>query len=85
MLILVFGIVFELPLLAFFLTKLGILTPEFLRSKRRYGIVAIFIVAAILTPPDVFSQLCLAFPLMFLYEISIWVSFFVRKGMKNAK
>lgn len=75
LLILVFGIVFELPLLSFFLTKLGLLTPQFLRTKRRYGIVAIFIAAAVLTPTtDIISQLLLAVPLMILYEISIWVS-----------
>jgi len=54
-------------------------TPEFLRSKRRYSIVAIFIVAAVLTPTtDMVSQLLLAVPLMILYEISIWVSKFSR-------
>ena len=74
MLILVFGIVFELPLLSYFLSKLELLTPEFLRSKRRYGIVTVFILAAILTPPDVISQVLLAVPLVILYEISIWVS-----------
>lgn len=74
MLIMVFGIIFELPLLSFFLTKMGLLTPDFLRSKRRYGIVVIFIVAAILTPPDVITQLFLAGPLIILYEVSIWVS-----------
>jgi sec-independent protein translocase protein TatC len=80
LLILVFGVIFELPLLSFFLTKLGILTPEFLRTKRRYGIVAIFIAAAVLTPTtDIVSQLLLAVPLMILYEISIWVSKFALK------
>jgi sec-independent protein translocase protein TatC len=75
LLILVFGVVFELPLLSFFLTKLGLVTPQFLRTKRRYGIVAIFIAAAVLTPTtDIVSQLLLAVPLMILYEISIWVS-----------
>lgn len=72
--ILVFGVVFELPVLSFFLSSIGLLTPEFLRSKRRYSIVIIFIVAAILTPPDVLTQLLLAGPLIVLYEISIWVS-----------
>lgn len=76
LLILVFGIIFELPLLSFFLTKLELLTPDFMRSKRRYGIVLIFILAAILTPPDVVTQLFLAGPLIILYEISIWVSKF---------
>ena len=73
-LILVFGVVFELPVLSFFLSKIGLLTPDFLRSKRRYGIVVIFIAAAVLTPPDVMTQLMLAGPLIVLYEISIWVS-----------
>lgn len=72
--ILVFGAVFELPVLAYFLSIVGLLTPQFLRSKRRYGIVLIFIIAAILTPPDAFTQMMLAIPLLILYEISIWVS-----------
>lgn len=74
-LILVFGLVFEMPVIAYFLTRLGILTPEFLRQKRRYGIVAIFVIAAVVTPSvDAFTQILLAVPLLFLYEISIWVS-----------
>jgi sec-independent protein translocase protein TatC len=74
-LILVFGLVFEMPVLAYFLTRIGLLTPEFLRQKRRYGIVTIFIVAAIVTPSvDAFTQILLAAPLLVLYEISIWVS-----------
>ena len=79
MLILVFGIVFELPLLSFFLTKMGILTPYFLRKNRRYGIVLTFILAAILTPPDFVTQLLLAGPLILLYEVSIIVSKLVSK------
>jgi len=77
--LLVFGLVFELPVLAYFLSIIGLLTPEFLRSKRRYGIVIIFIVAAILTPPDAFTQCMLALPLVFLYEISIFVSAAARR------
>jgi len=84
LLIFVFGIVFELPLLSFFLTKLGLVTPQFLRTKRRYGIVAIFIAAAVLTPTtDIVSQLLLAIPLMILYEISIWVSKFALPKTEN--
>ncbi|MBN2010673.1 twin-arginine translocase subunit TatC [candidate division KSB1 bacterium] len=83
MLVLVFGIVFELPLLSFFLSKMGMLTPQFLRRNRRYGIVITFIIAAILTPPDVVTQLLLAGPLLLLYEVSIWVSYFITK--KNVK
>lgn len=74
LLIMVFGIIFELPLLSYFLTKMGLLTPEFMKTKRRYGIVTIFILAAILTPPDIVTQIFLALPLILLYEVSIWVS-----------
>ena len=81
--ILVFGVVFELPVLSFFLTKIGLLTPQFLKRNRRYGIVLIFIGAAVLTPPDVFTQLMLAGPLILLYEVSIWVSKAVLKKKKD--
>ncbi|NLP10289.1 twin-arginine translocase subunit TatC [bacterium] len=81
--VLVFGVVFELPVLAYFLSLVGLLTPQFLRSKRRYGIVIIFIVAAIITPPDAFTQSMLAIPLLFLYEISIWVSAAVQRSKKR--
>jgi len=69
--VLAFGVVFELPLVLMFLAKIGIATPEFLRQYRRHAIVLILIVSAILTPPDVVSQLLMAVPLMVLYEIGI--------------
>lgn len=69
--VLAFGVVFELPLVLAFLTKIGIATPEFLKQKRRYAIVLILIASAVLTPPDVISQLLMAVPLIFLYEIGI--------------
>jgi sec-independent protein translocase protein TatC len=68
------GLVFELPIIAFFLTKIGILTPEFMRKYRRHSIVVIFIVAALITPPDVFSMTLVAIPLLILYEVSIFIS-----------
>ncbi|HLN20458.1 MAG TPA: twin-arginine translocase subunit TatC [Bacteroidales bacterium] len=68
------GLVFELPIVAFFLTKIGVLTPSFMRKYRKHSIVVIFIVAAIITPPDVFSQTLVAIPLLLLYEISIIIS-----------
>ncbi|AFN73291.1 Sec-independent protein translocase protein TatC [Melioribacter roseus P3M-2] len=69
------GLVFELPMLSFFLTKIGILNPGIMRRYRRHAIVAILILAAILTPgTDPVSQIILAVPLVFLYEISILVS-----------
>jgi sec-independent protein translocase protein TatC len=75
-----FGLSFELPIFIFFLTKLGIVNPQILSKQRRYAILVIFIVAAILTPsPDALSQILMAIPLMFLYEVSIFVSRFAQK------
>jgi sec-independent protein translocase protein TatC len=68
------GLVFELPIIAFFLTKVGIITPEFMKKYRKHSIVVIFIMSAIITPPDVFSQTLVALPLFILYEISIMIS-----------
>lgn len=75
-LLVAFGICFELPLFVFFLARLGMVTAKGLRKFRQYAILIIFIVAAILTPPDVISQLAMAAPLCVLYEISIWVAHF---------
>jgi sec-independent protein translocase protein TatC len=68
------GATFELPLILAFLARIGIATPEFLRQKRRYAYVFILIVAAILTPPDVVSQIVLTIPLVVLYELGIFFS-----------
>lgn len=68
------GLVFELPIIAFFLTKIGIVTPAFMKKYRRHSILVIFILSAIITPPDIFSQVLVAIPLIFLYEISILIS-----------
>jgi sec-independent protein translocase protein TatC len=64
---------FELPLVILLLSKLGIVTPEALKKGRKYAIVVIFVVAAVLTPPDVISQIMLAIPILVLYEISILI------------
>lgn len=70
-----FGIVFELPVVIFFLAKLGIVNPSTLRKRRREAIMIIFIVAAVITPSvDMFSMLAMALPLVVLFEISIWLS-----------
>lgn len=68
------GIMFELPAIIFFLSKVGIVTPEFLKKYRRHSIVLILLVSAIITPPDIFSQVLVCFPLMLLYEVSIGIS-----------
>lgn len=72
--LLAFGLIFEMPLFAFFLSRLGLVTAQWMRKTRKYAILAIFIVAAILTPPDVFSQMMMAAPMLVLYEISIVVA-----------
>jgi sec-independent protein translocase protein TatC len=74
-----FGLVFELPVAAFFLSRMGVLSAEFLREKRRYAILLIFILAAFLTPPDVISQFLMAIPMVVLYEFSILIAKFAGK------
>jgi sec-independent protein translocase protein TatC len=68
------GIVFQLPLVVLFLSKIGLLTPSFLKNNRKYAFVIILVIAAVITPPDVISQLIVTFPILLLYEISIWIS-----------
>ena len=68
------GIVFELPILVFFLSKVGIVTPGFLKKYRRHSYILILILAAIITPPDIFSQILVCIPLIILYEVSIGIS-----------
>lgn len=81
--LLTFGVVFEEPMLAFVLTKLGILTPDILRKVRHYAIPVIFVIAAIITPPDVVSQFMVAVPMIGLYELSILISSVIYKKKQN--
>lgn len=79
------GFMFELPIIIFFLTKLGLVTPEFLRKYRKYALVLVLILAALITPPDVISQVIVAIPMAILYEVSITISkVIIRKEKKAA-
>lgn len=79
-----FGICFQLPVALTLLTKVGITSAAGLASKRRYAIVGAFVVAAVLTPPDVLSQVSLAIPIIILYEVSIWCSRIVERNKATA-
>ena len=80
MMILAFGAVFELPMVLVFLTKIGIVTPQFLAEKRRHAIVFILIVSALLTPPDAVTQIIMSVPLVVLYEIGIMACRLTRRS-----
>lgn len=68
------SVIFELPLVVYFLTKIGLITPEYLKRYRKHALVIVLIVSAIITPPDVASQIIVAIPVLILYEVSIVVS-----------
>ena len=73
------GIVFQLPVIVYFLTKIGLVTPTFLKTYRRHAIIILLILSAVITPPDVVSQILICIPLTILYEISIYISKRVHK------
>lgn len=78
------GLFFELPIIIYFLTKLGLVTPNFLRTYRKYAIVIVLIVAAIVTPPDVVSQIIVAIPMLLIFEVSVIIAAIVHKRkLKN--
>ncbi len=84
------GLIFELPIIVFFLTKVGLVTPEILRKYRKISLVVVLILSAIITPPDIASQIVVAVPILILYQISIYISKIVlkreaKKEKKNAK
>ncbi|HCN83469.1 MAG TPA: twin-arginine translocase subunit TatC [Sphingobacteriaceae bacterium] len=80
------GVVFELPIVIYILSRMGIMTPKFMRSSRRYSTVLILIIAAVVTPtPDITTMLTVSFPLFLLYEVSIMVSERVEKRRKKAE
>lgn len=68
------GLVFQLPILIYFFTKIGLVTPDFLKKYRKHALVAVLILAAVITPPDITSQILVSLPIMVLYEVSIMIS-----------
>ena len=74
MLVLACAIMFQLPIVVFFLTKAGIVTPKTMITYRKHAIIIILVISAIITPPDVVSQILIALPLLVLYQISIFIS-----------
>ena len=76
------GIIFELPIIIYFLTKAGVVTPKTLIAYRKYALVGVLVLAAIITPPDVASQIIVAIPIVILYQVSIFISKIVVKNQK---
>lgn len=79
------GLVFELPIIIYFLTKIGLVTPQFLKKYRKYALVLVLILSAIITPPDIASQVIVAIPVLILYQISIYISKIVLKRQAKRK
>jgi sec-independent protein translocase protein TatC len=77
------GLVFELPIIIYFLTKVGLVTPEFLKKYRKFALVLVLILSAVITPPDIASQIVVAIPILVLYEISIYISRIVIRNEKR--
>ena len=77
------GIIFELPIIIYILTKIGLVTPEALRKYRKFSLIIVLVVSAIITPPDVASQIIVAIPILILYEVSIYISKMVIKKQKR--
>lgn len=80
------GIVFQLPILVYILSRLGLVTPEFMRKYRKHSVIVVLFISAIITPPDITSQILVSIPIIILYEISIFISASVQKKLllKNA-
>lgn len=77
------GLIFELPILIYFLTKMGLVTPEFLKKYRKFALVIVLILSAIITPPDIASQIVVAIPILILYQVSIRISKIVLKRQEK--
>ncbi len=80
------GIVFELPILMYILTKIGLVTPEILRKYRKFALIIVLVLSAIITPPDIVSQIIVAIPILILYEVSIYISkIVIRNQLREEK
>ena len=79
------GLIFELPIIIYFLSKIGLVTPEFLKKNRKYALVIVLIFAAIITPPDIASQIIVAIPVLVLYQVSILISRIVLRNQKKTE
>lgn len=77
------GVIFELPIIIYFLTKVGLVTPQILRKYRKYALIVVLILSAIITPPDVASQVIVAIPILLLYQLSIYISAIVLRKQKR--
>ncbi len=77
------GLIFELPVLVYFLAKIGLLGPKTMKTYRKHAVIGILLLAALMTPPDIFTQFMIGIPLMILYEISIIVARRVEKAEQN--
>jgi sec-independent protein translocase protein TatC len=73
------GIIFELPIIIFFLSKIGLVTPAFMRKNRKFALVIVLIISAVITPPDIATQVIVSIPILVLYEVSIYISRLVEK------
>lgn len=83
MLTLASGLIFQLPIVVYFLSEAGLVTPALMREYRKHAVVVILIIAAVLTPPDVISQVLMSLPMILLYQMSIYISKFVLKGKRK--
>lgn len=84
--ILACGLIFELPIIMYFLTKMGLITPDFLKAYRKHALVIVLVLAAVITPPDIISQIIVAIPILALYEVSIVISkVVIKRELKKSK
>ncbi len=78
------GLIFELPIIIYFLTKIGLVSPEILKKYRKMSLIVVLVLSAVITPPDIVSQIIVAIPILVLYEISIYISKIVVRNQKRA-